>query len=216
MTDIITNKPKSSPPDMSAQAREIFSARLLTDAQFEECVAITNIIGREIRKSGTFKEKLGDYSYAFSRSEKFDPMKAETILRDVFKARTGVSMNQLREKLVQGEQALTDQQRQKAYEGACQLGEIMERGDKLTFNRALSSEAQGLAKEFGVTDTAARRVMAEEFQAAEQTSLYEWGKELDEKIYRPQIEAERQQREQGTAKTRTRTRKRGPSRAGPQ
>ena len=216
MTDTITNKPNTSAPDMSAEAREIFSARLLTDAQFEECVAITNIIGREIRKSGTFKEKLGDYSYAFSRSEKFDPMKAETILRDVFKARTGVSMNQLREKLVQGEQALTDQQRQKAYENACQIGEIMEQGDKLTFNRALSSEAQGLAKEFGVTDTAARRVMAEEFQAAEQVSLYEWGKELDEKIYRPQIEAERAQREQSTAKSRTRTAKRGPSRTGPQ
>ena len=214
----MTNRSKTSPQDMSAEAREIFSARLLTDAQFEECVAITNIIGREIRKSGTFKEKLGDYSYAFSRSEKFDPMKAETILRDVFKARTGLSMNQLREKLVQGEETISDPQRQKAYDHACRIGELMEQGDKLTFNRTLASQAQGLAREFGITDAAARRLMAEEFQAAEQVSLYEWGKELDEKIYRPQIEAERQQREseQKPARGRTRMRKRGPSRTGPQ
>ena len=70
-------------------ARESFSGRLLTNAQFEEAMAITGIIRREIQNSGSFKEKLGDYAHAFARTEKFDVMKAETIIRDLFKARTG-------------------------------------------------------------------------------------------------------------------------------
>ena len=45
-------------------ARESFSGRLLTDAQFDEAMAITGIIEREIQKIGAFKEKLGDYAYA--------------------------------------------------------------------------------------------------------------------------------------------------------
>ena len=113
-----------------AQARESFSGRLLNDAQFNEAIAITGIIEREIKRSGTFKEKLGDYSFAFARSERFDAMKAEAVLRDLFKERTGQSMNQMREGLVENEQKLTDDQRQQAYQATCDIAPMMEQGTK--------------------------------------------------------------------------------------
>ncbi|WP_158585238.1 hypothetical protein [Oceaniradius stylonematis] len=57
--------------------------------------------------------------------------------------------------------------------------------------------------------------MSEEFNAAEGSQLHEWGKELDEQFYRPQVEAEKSQREQtpqARRQNRTRTRQRAPSR----
>jgi len=184
-------------PDVhNTSVRESFSARLLTDPQFDECMAITSIIGREIRHSGTFKEKLGDYSYAFARSQKMDAAKTETIVRDLFKERTGQTMNQMREKLINGEEKISDDQRQKAYQSACDIGGLMEQGNKLTFHRTLATQSQNLAKDFGITDKAARRIMSDEFNKAEGTRLYDWGKELDEQIFRPQIDAEKNKRSQ--------------------
>jgi len=49
--------------DNLTKARESFSGRLLTDAQFSEAIHITEILEREIYKSGRFKDKLSDYSY---------------------------------------------------------------------------------------------------------------------------------------------------------
>jgi len=92
---------------------------------------------------------IGDYAYALSRSEKFDATKAETILRDLFKERTGHSMNQMRETLVKGQEAINDDQRQLAYQNACDIGDLMKQGNKLTFQRALTGQAQILAKDLG-------------------------------------------------------------------
>jgi len=36
--------------------------------------------------------------------------------------------------------------------------------------------------------------MSEEFNAAEDAKLYDWGKELNEQFFRPQIEAEKAER----------------------
>ena len=177
------------------QARESFSGRLLTDAQFDEAMAITGILEREIRKSGAFKDKLGDYAHAFARTEKFDAMKSETIIRDLFKERTGQTMNQMREALADREQKLTDQDRQNAYQCACNIGPMIENGNKMSFNRAFAHQAQSLAGELGITDAAAKNLMKEEFKAVEESELYDWGKELEEHFYRPQIEAEKQRRD---------------------
>jgi len=68
--------------------REHFSARLLRDDTFQDAVAITEIMEREINRTGTFKEKLSEYSIALARSERFDTMKAEGIIRDLFKDKT--------------------------------------------------------------------------------------------------------------------------------
>lgn len=179
-----------------AEARESFSGRLLTDPQFDEAIAITGIIEREIHKSGSFKDKLGDYAYAFARTEKMDTATAETRLRDLFAARTGQSMNQMREALQEREDKLTPAQKKVAYDYALGVGDLIEKGEKINFNRAFAHQGQELAREYGITDAGAKRLMKEEFKAAENADLYDWGKDLEEKFYRPQIEAEKQRSEE--------------------
>ena len=178
-----------------ADTRESFSGRVLSNAQFDEAIAITGIIEREILKTGTFREKLTDYAHAFARTENFDALKADTIIRDLFKGRTGRSMNEMREALVQREEKLTDAQKRGAYQYAAGIGEMIEKGNKISFNRAFTHQAQALATELGITDAGAKRLMKDEFSAAAGKDLYEWGKSLEEKFYRPQIEAEKQKAE---------------------
>lgn len=185
--------------DRLAAARECFSAKLLTDPQFEEVLAIVGIIGREIRKTGAFKGKLGDYAYAFSRTEKMDVARAETIIRDVFKAYTGMSMNAMRQMLADREDKLTEEQKSGAYEYALEVGRMIEDGDKMSFNRAFAFQGQGLARDIGITDAAARRLMKEAFKATEGSEFYDWGKALEEQFYRPQVEADKHRRDSGDA-----------------
>ncbi len=202
-----------------ALARDSFSGRLLTDAQFDEAMALTGIVEGEIRKSGAFKEKLGDYAYAFARTERFDAMKAETIIRDLFKARTGQSMNQMREGFAEREAKLTGEQISLAYDFALAVGKMVEEGDKISFNRAFAHQAAQLAGTLKITDVSAKNLMREEFVAAEGREFYEWGKEIEQKFYRPQIEAEKQQRaersqEDESGQDRSRSRQNGRSRSG--
>jgi hypothetical protein len=191
-----------------AIARESFSGRLLSDAQFEEAIAITRIIEREIDKAGTFKDKLGDYAYAYARSQKMDAQRAENILRDLYKERTGQTMNQTRERLMKREEALTDEERAIGYEHAVRIGERVEHGDKIAFSRAYAAEAGTMANNLGITHTAARRIMADEFEAAENVKLRDWGKELDAQHFQPQIEAEKEERarNRGASQTNSRVR----------
>jgi len=154
--------------DRTAAARESFSGRLLTDSQFEDAIAITGILEREILKSGSFKEKLADYAFAFARTENFDAGKSETILRDLFKARTGQSMNQLRETLAEREEKLPPQSKTLAVDYARAVGPMVRDGDKISFNRAYAHQAQRFAGEIGITDTGAKRLMREEFAPAPQ------------------------------------------------
>jgi hypothetical protein len=181
--------------DRILEARESFSGRLLTDAQFDEAMAVTGIIEREIQKNGAFKEKLGDYAYAFARTENFDALKAETILRDLFKARTGQSMNDMRKDFVDREEKLPKQEKTLALDYARAVGTMIKDGDKINFNRAFSHQAQQLAGELKITDAGAKRLMKEEFAAVEDRDLYDWGKELEGQFYKPQIEAEKIARE---------------------
>ena len=194
------------------KARESFSGRLLTDNQFNEAIAITNIMEREIHKSGIFKEKLGDYTNAFARTEKFDAIKAEGIVRDLFKERTGQTMNQMRKILLERESTLfvrddstpnktikpelSENVKDRAYQSATDVGQKIKEGNKITFYRAYSHQAIKLAKDLNITQAGAKRLMQEQFEEAENQTLYEWGKELEEKHYRPQIEAEQQAREE--------------------
>lgn len=179
-----------------AQARESFAGRLLTDTQFDEAMAVTGIVESEIYKSGKFKEKLGDYAHAFSRTEKFDAMKAESTLRDLFKARTGQSMNQLREELMDRENALDDTINEQVKDITREIGPMIKNGTKITFHRAYEAQAGVLASDLGITNAGAKRLMTETFRQEAGSELYEWGKDLEEKYYRPQIEAEKKARTQ--------------------
>lgn len=198
------------------ETRESFSCRLLTDPQFHEGLAIVSIMKHRIQTEDGFKKAFESFVETYSRTNNIEIMRAQTVLREMFKGITGQTMNQMREDLAKNAENLTDGQRQRCYDAACDIADMMEKGDKLTFHRACSHQAQQLATEFNITASAARRTMSEEFKAAEGIELYDWGKELDEQFYRPQIEAEKAEREkpaQGRTKTATRTR--GPVRAGP-
>ncbi len=192
-----------------AHARDSFSGRLLTDRQFDEAMAITGIMEREIAKSGAFKDKLGDYAFAFARSEKFDAVKAETMLRDLFKERTGQSMNDMHKAFAERAEKLTQEQRESAYQYAVEVGTLIEQGNKISFNRAFAHQAQFLAQELGITDAYAKSLMIDEFRAVENAELYDWGKELEEQFYRPQIEAEKAEREAARSRGRSRERSSG-------
>jgi hypothetical protein len=76
---------EASPPSLSKQAQKRLEG--LTESQTSEAFAIAGIIDREIQKSGTFRDKLTDYAHAFARGEKFDALKGETIIRDMYQVR---------------------------------------------------------------------------------------------------------------------------------
>jgi len=185
-------------------ARESFSGRLLSDPQFDEAMTITGIIEKEIQKTGRFKEKLGDYAFAFARTEKFESHKAEVAIRDLFKERTGMSMNEMRELFVKREETLSETQKRSAFTAALQVGKMIEEGDKISFHRAFSHEARTLGSDLNITDLGAKRLMGEQFEAVNGEKFYDWGKEQEKKFYTPQIEAEKQTRkaEQGQQQTR--------------
>ncbi|GAB6843733.1 hypothetical protein HNR00_003413 [Methylorubrum rhodinum] len=210
----MTTEAPSKPKDDWRAARNSFSGRLLTGEQFEDAMAITAVIQREIWKTGTFKDKLADYAHAFARSERFDAMKAETIVRDLFKERFGETMNQLRESLLAREQTITEADRRQAYTNACGIRNAIENGTKVAFARAYAFQADDLAATLGITQVTAKTLMREEFKAAESMELTDWGKDLEARFYRPQIEAETREREavraRGEAQTASRTRT-GPS-----
>lgn len=189
------NDQNVNPRERLTAARESFSGRLLTNAQFDEAIALTGILEREIKVTGTFKEKLSDYAFAFSRTENFDAAKGETILRDLFKERTGQSMNQLREGLAERETKIGEEARELVADRIEAMGKAIREGDKMTFHRAYAQEAQVLAEDLGVTDAYAKRIMKEEFATRENGDLYQWGKELEDRYYRPQIEAEKAERQ---------------------
>ena len=179
-----------------AAARESFSGRLLTDSQFNEAIAITGIIEAEIYKSGTFKEKLSDYAYAFARTEKFDVVKAEITLRDLFKANTGQTMNQLRESLMDREDQIDEGGDERAKEATRKIGAMIKDGDKIAFHRAYDTQASEMAGELGITIHGAKRIITDVFRNEAEGELYDWGKNLEDKYYRPQIEAEKSDRKQ--------------------
>jgi hypothetical protein len=65
----------------------------------------------KIYRTGSFTEKFADYVFAFARSWKLDVGKAATILRDLFFARTGETMNQMRLRLADQEEKLAPEQK---------------------------------------------------------------------------------------------------------
>jgi len=188
-------------------ARESFSARLLTERKFEDAMAIT---GR-IKETGKFKDCLNDFANAYARTERFDIMKADSTLRDLFKIRTGVTMNQMREALMENEQKLFDRknnpaeaERQKAYMAANEVGRMVEEGNKMSFHRAFAQEASVFANEHNITDVGAKKFISETFAETENHVFHDWGKELDEKFFRPQIKAEQKERREEKSYTRSR------------
>lgn len=185
-------------PSLFDEARESFSGRLLTDAQFNEAVAITDIIKSQIQRTGAFRDKLGDYAHAFARTERFTSDKAENTLRDLFKSLNGQSMNEMREDLMAREESveLDEPTLAQVKENISAIHTMIKDGDKMSFNRGYHQQADDLASKLDITNAGAKRIMVEVFREEKQMELYDWGKSLEEKYYRPQIEAEAAERKQ--------------------
>ena len=179
----------------AAHARESYSGRGLTDSQFEEAWAITGVLARGIKKTGSFHEKLTDYAHAFARSEKFDAMKSEVVIRDLFKARYEQTPNQMREKLLAQEQEPSQAIKEEALTYARQIEPLIKDGDTLPFFRAYDRAGSAFAERTGITETAAKKLMTEAYRDVERRELYETGKALEAKYHTPKREAERNARE---------------------
>ena len=178
-----------------ATSRDSFSGRLLSDPHHEEAMLITCVIEKAIQATGKFKVMVKEYAAAYaSTKDKLDDIRAEKVIRDLFKERTGMSMNQMREMFVQREENLTDTQRRTAFPYASDIGPMIENGNKLSFHRAYSHQAKSLAVELNITDLGAKRLMSEQFEAVKGEKLYDWGKDHETRFYKPQMEAEKQAR----------------------
>ena len=51
-----------------AAARQSFTGKSLSNAQFDTAVALSIVVNRELSRSGKFREVLTDYAHAFARS----------------------------------------------------------------------------------------------------------------------------------------------------
>lgn len=176
--------------DALTAARESFSGRTLTEGQFKEAYAIAGILHQEIQKTGSFREKLTDYAHVYARSEKFDALRGETIIRDVYAGQFGQSLNQTREGLIANEEALPETARSRALTCAETIGDLIQKAPTQPFYQAYDRAAVTLANELKITQTGAKTLMKEVYQAAHNRDLYDAGKELEAVHHKPVREAE--------------------------
>ncbi len=185
--------------DKIRQARESFNGKGLTQAQFDIALGVAGIIDRHIHKSGTFREPLTDYAHAFSRTEKFDAMKGEVIVRDIYAARYGRTMNATREALLANEKALPETAQDQALQAARRIEGLIRDGETMPLYKAYDHEGTHLARTLKITESGAKHLMTESYRTAEGRELYETGKALEEKYHRPKVEAAREERQQAQA-----------------
>lgn len=171
-------------------ARDSFTGRTLTDSQFREAMAITEVIHAEIERSGSFVEKLNDYAHAFARTERFDALRGEKIVRDLYTESRGETMNQTREKLLAAQEALPDGAEGRALARAESICAVIEAKPTQPFYRAYDRAAVSLTKELGITQTFAKTMMKEAYQTVHQRDLYQDGKAAEEAFHKPVREAE--------------------------
>lgn len=182
-------------------ARTGFTGKTLMHSQFDEAWANVEIIKRNIEKSGSFVKKLADYSHAFSREEKFDQLRGETILRDLFKDRYEMSMNQMREGFMERERNLPENARSVALEAAYETLDLIRDGETQPFYRAYDTAGYGVTEVLHITESKARELMKDTFYESEGRSLYEVGKEVEKEFHEPAREAAREKYSREKANT---------------
>ena len=161
-----------------AEARQSYSGSRLTDSQFDEAWNIAGIINREIHRSGSFIKKLSNYAETFADDRKFDVTRAENILRDIFKSRYGESMNQMREELMATEENLRSLPLEHALPHARTAVQLIRESSAMPAYQAIDRVSVGMARQNGITEYAAQKMMSEAYEAAEGRSLREACKEL--------------------------------------
>ncbi len=188
-----------------AETRNSYSARLLTDPQFEEFTSICLILNREIHRSCSFIEKLETYAFAISRTEKgINASRADTIIRDLFKGLFGESMDSLRKTLLKNEEELDNEVIALGHDFALATLLMIEEGELMPFHRAYAHQATLMATELSISDVAAKRIMSEQFEQKAHREFYEEGKQFEDRFYLPQVEAAKRQRGSRNGGARTR------------
>lgn len=197
--------------ERAANGRESYSGRLRTDNEYFELTVLGGVCEREINRSGSFKKVLHGCALMLSTAERMNYMQAESSIREIFKERTGMSMNVMREGLKARLAELNPQQKEQIGECVGDIEPMMREGTLLRFNRVLSHVAAPIAKELNVTELGVSNIMRDEFNHANPgKDFFEWGKELDKEIYQPQVEElkqaqgneQGQQQARGYARTR--------------
>lgn len=176
--------------DTLAAARESFSGKGMTETQLRQATAIADIIHAEIQQSGSFIEQLTDYSHAFARSERFDAMRAEKMIRDIYSATHGQSMNQTRESFAANEDALRDSQDTTILTHAESVLQIIQDGPTAPFYKAQDQAAVSLASKLSITQNGAKAMMKDAFAAKHGEDLYERGKAAEAAYHKPVREAQ--------------------------
>jgi len=176
--------------DTLQAARESFSGRNRTETQVQQSYAIAGILHAELHRSGSFIEPLTDYAHAFARNQKFDAMRGEKFIRDVYQARYGQTLNQTREALQAAEKALPESAHTRALVCAETVGELIQDAPTQPFYKAYDRAAVTLSAEFGITQNAAKAMMQDSFAEKHGKDLYAHGKRLEEAYHKPVREAE--------------------------
>ena len=177
-------------PDKVQAARESFNGRGLTEAQFQKAWAIAAVLRAEIQERGTFREALTDFSHAFARGEKFDALRAEGVLRDVFGGRYSQSLNAYRESLEESLQSLPESARDRALAAAESVATMIQEGQTRPAYQANDAAAVTLSQELGITKIGAQNLMNETFKATHGVSLYNHSKDIEQAYHKPVREAE--------------------------
>lgn len=171
-------------------ARESFWGKSMTETQLKEAVAIADIIHGEILRSGSFKDKLTDYAHAFAREERFDAIRGEQIIRDIYSAVQGRTMWQTLEGLNAAKETLPDHARTRALDCAEGIEPAIQDGATMPFYQAYDRAAVSLSTEFGITQGAAKTLMKDTFKDRYASDLVKHGKDIEEAYHKPVLEAE--------------------------
>lgn len=174
--------------DRRTQARQSPTGQSLTESQFDETWAISGIVAREIHKSGSFREKLSDYAHAFARNERFDTLKAETIIRDIFRDRYAETMNQMREGLMNRKTEIEQTVSGKALKQAHFVIELIRTEPTMPFYQAYDRGGVAMATAQGITEKDAKDMMKTAFASHEGRELYDAGKEAEELYHKPTLQ----------------------------
>lgn len=190
------------------EARNSSTGKALTNSQFDEVWSIVGIMKRGIGKTGSFREKLTDYAHAFARSERFDAMRGESIIRDIYSARYGQTMNQTREALLDREKSLQESGKDQALHHARSIEGMIKEGETMPFYRAYDNAALAMAEQHNITESGAKEMMKTAYREIESKELYETGKALEKAHHEPVKEARKETEHQ----TRTASRNQAKSR----
>lgn len=175
-------------------ARQSITGQKLVRSQFNEGMAITSIIEQNILKRSSFTKKLELYSRSFADSERMNVLQAENTIRDLFKARFGKSMNQMREDIINRENTLPLESKEIALKHAKTIEPMIRDGKTMPFYQAYDRSGRNLAKELKISETGAKDFMKEAFHEDTGKELYDWGKDLEARYHTPVKEAERAER----------------------